>query len=292
MLKCSIKTSSFFSTDIFKQKNRQVARHSQMNERDDFFYQAVVYAKEKDYKAARAMLRNLLFRYPDDIEGLLLYSIVAQNREGSIQALKRILRINPDHEIAFAKLAKLKYAPPASIPSPTAPLPIPSPVVKPIPVSLSKVSAEATQRKPLESRLKHARASATSTPMETRSTPPFIPETRPLQITPEEVIQRKTQESGVKRTTAASIPAPAAQQPTPPPAVQPVARAQAPEEVIQRKILEPSRRINPKDNSARKKSRKKRRIVDMVLIGLLILTCLLVSFVGMQELSRLFTAGS
>lgn len=94
-----------------------------MNKRDDFFYQAVLYAKEKDYQAARAMLRNLLFQYPDDIEGLLLYSIVAPNRDISIQALKRVLLIDPDHEIAFNKLAKLKQAPPASIPTPTSPLP-------------------------------------------------------------------------------------------------------------------------------------------------------------------------
>ena len=104
-----------------------------MNKRDDFFYQAVIYAKEKNYAAARAMLRNLLFQNPNDIEGLLLYSIVAKNKEGSIQALKRILQIDQDHEIAFAKLAKLKHAPPASIPAPTSPLPRHIPVVKATP---------------------------------------------------------------------------------------------------------------------------------------------------------------
>ena len=103
-----------------------------MNLRDDFFYQAVIYAKEKNYRAARSMLRNLLFEYPEDIEGLLLYSIVAPNREVSIQALKRILLINPDHEIAFNKLTQFKYPPLESIPTPT-PDPAPTPLRKPTP---------------------------------------------------------------------------------------------------------------------------------------------------------------
>lgn len=117
-----------------------------MNKRDDFFYQAVLYAKEKNYPAARAMLRNLLFQYPDDIEGLLLYSIVAKNREGSIQALKRILLIDPDHEIAFNKLVKLKQAAPDAIPTPTAPLPIPppKPTPRPVPVQQSPTRPAAT----------------------------------------------------------------------------------------------------------------------------------------------------
>ena len=133
MLKCIIRTPSNFFNVIQFSSSRAGRRHSLMNKRDDFFYQAVIYAKEKNYAAARAMLRNLLFQNPNDIEGLLLYSIVAKNKEGSIQALKRILQIDQDHEIAFAKLATLKYAPPASIPTPTSPLPRPAPVVKTTP---------------------------------------------------------------------------------------------------------------------------------------------------------------
>lgn len=162
-----------------------------MNERDDFFYQAVVYAKDKDYRAARAMLRNLLFQYPEDIEGLLLYSIVAKNREGSIQALKRILQIDPDHEIAFAKLAKLKFAPPASasIPTPTAPLPIP------LPISLSNAQADINQRKPLATRLKNGSLSPLSTQTIPRPTPPSVVKPAPAPKAPEEVIQRNTLET-------------------------------------------------------------------------------------------------
>lgn len=148
MLKCMIRTpSNFFSisNSQVKQAGRQ---HSLMNKRDDFFYQAVIYAKEKNYAATRAMLRNLLFQNPNDIEGLLLYSIVAKNKESSIQALKRILQIDPDHEIAFAKLAKLKHAPPASIPAPTAPLPTPNPVIKPAPQP--KVPEKVIPRQTLE----------------------------------------------------------------------------------------------------------------------------------------------
>ncbi len=124
-----------------------------MNPRDDFFYQAVIYAKEKNYSAARAMLRNLLFQYPDDIEGLLLYSIVSENRTTSIRALKEILKLDPDHEIAFAKLTKLKHAPPSSIPSPTVPLPaypIPSPSVKPAPAPQPEAPEQMISRKKLE----------------------------------------------------------------------------------------------------------------------------------------------
>ncbi len=128
-----------------------------MNPRDDFFYQAVVYAKEKNYSAARAMLRNLLFQYPDDIEGLLLYSIVSENRTTSIRALKEILKLDPDHEIAFTRLTKLKHAPPSSIPSPTVPLPAysipspnPSPSVKPAPAPQPEAPEQMISRKRLE----------------------------------------------------------------------------------------------------------------------------------------------
>lgn len=94
----------------------------------DFFNRAVVYAKEKNYAAARSVLRNLLFKYPDDINSLLLYSIVADNEKISLVALKRILQLDPDHEIAFAQLAKIKFAPPeTSTLPPNIPLPNPEP---------------------------------------------------------------------------------------------------------------------------------------------------------------------
>lgn len=102
-------------------------------DRDAVFNQAVTRAKEKDYGAARAILRNLLYKYPEDIDALLLYSIVLENKTHSIQALKQILKLDPDHEIAFAQLAKLKSAPPSYIPSPTAPPRIPIPTLAPKP---------------------------------------------------------------------------------------------------------------------------------------------------------------
>jgi tetratricopeptide (TPR) repeat protein len=177
-----------------------------MNERDDFFYQAVIYAKEKDYRAARAMLRNLLFQYPDDIEGLLLFSIVAQNRESSIQALKRILQIDPEHQIAFTKLAQLKYAPPelASIPTPTAPLP----PLKPIDV------------------------------------PPPQPALTPI---------------------ASRVPQP-----------------KAPEENIQRESIEPGPVFQHQDNFTKRK--KKLRTFDIVLLSLLIIACLCLTALAMQNI--------
>lgn len=98
-------------------------------ERDDIFRQAVRRAREKDYKAARALLRNLLFQYPEDINALLLYSLVAETEKGAIEALKQILQIDPDHDIAFARLAKLKPAPPKKPLEHYAPIP-PAPRVR------------------------------------------------------------------------------------------------------------------------------------------------------------------
>ena len=244
-----------------------------MNARDDYFYQAVIYAKEKDYHAARAMLRNLLYLYPDDIEGLLLFSIVAQNRDGSIQALKRILKINPDHEIAFAELAKLKYAPPESIPSPMAPLPPLSRFEKSIAAALSK-KPEVSQRKPLESRLNLAPPLSISSPAAQQPAP--SPIEKPV--------------SRTKLAPMSSIPRPAAQEPIPSSTVV-KPRLRPNDEVIQRNTQEPIKNMDP-NNNLRKKSKNKKRIVDIVLVGLLILMCLLVSFVGMQELSRLFVLSS
>lgn len=82
-------------------------------ERDELFKQAVARTREKDYKAARALLRNLLYKYPEDVNALLLFSVVAKSKETSIQALKEVLKINPDHDLAFERLAKLKHAPPS-----------------------------------------------------------------------------------------------------------------------------------------------------------------------------------
>lgn len=205
-----------------------------MNTRDDFFYQAVIYAKEKNYSAARAMLRNLLYQYPDDIEGLLLYSIVAKHEKGAIQALKRILVIDPDHEIAFNKLAALKNTSRVSIPSPTVPLSIPSPDVRSV---QQKVSADISRQKPLESRLKRTPNSSTENQVRPRP-----------------------------------VPTPAAN-PTPNP---------PPEQVIERKTLETGQTIAPKNGVWQGK--KKRNLVDMLLIGLLILTCLCVSMAAVQRI--------
>ncbi len=127
-----------------------------MNQRDDFFYQAVLYAKEKNYSAARSMLRNLLFQYPDDIEGLLLYSIVAPNKEIAIKALKQVLLIDPDNEIAFNKLANLKRATPKSIPAPTVPVPAPSPV--PFPAQTPKISSPSPTPTPIKQHVIAAKA--------------------------------------------------------------------------------------------------------------------------------------
>ncbi len=107
-------------------------------ERDQAFNQAVIAAKAKDYGTARTILRTLLKKHPDDIDALLVYAIVVENRKRAIEALKKILLLDPDHEIAFKQLSKLKHAPPSSVPSPIAPLPIPIPTIGPKPSSQAK----------------------------------------------------------------------------------------------------------------------------------------------------------
>ena len=168
------------------------------------------------------MLRNLLFQYPNDIEGLLLYSIVAKNKEGSIQALKRILQIDQDHEIAFAKLSKLKHAPPEllSIPTPTAPLPTNQPIPTPKPSLIP------------------------------------IPDPDPVQPMP---------------------------QPT------------STEKEILRKRLEANKASAPLNVPVNGKKKKKKRIFDIVLIGLLtllIMACLCVSMLAVQKMLIFFIPGS
>ena len=193
-----------------------------MNQRDDFFYQAVIYAKEKNYKAARSMLRNLLFQYPDDIEGLLLYSIVAPNKEISIKALKRVLLIDPDHEIAFKKLVHLKQATPASFPAPTAPLPIPTPM----PV-----------RQPVNAAIAARANGVAAQPM----------------MTP------------------------------PPPTPQPAAKGNI-EEMALRKRLEQRKAMQVEEAPTLSNRRKKKNIFDLVLIGLVILTCLCLVAASSQQI--------
>ena len=212
-----------------------------MNTRDDFFYQAVIYAKEKNYSAARAMLRNLLYQYPDDIEGLLLYSIVAKHEKGAIQALKRILVIDPDHEIAFNKLAALKNTSRVSIPSPTVPLSIPSPDVRSV---QQKVSADISRQKPLESRLKRTPNSSMANANVPSPTPPPATSRNRTPVTP------------------------------------------PPEQVIERKTLEPSQMMTPQ-NSARVR-RKKRNLVDIILVSLLVITCLCLTIAAGQRIMMFF----
>ncbi len=100
-------------------------------DRDKAFAEAVSAAKIKHYGTARTILHTILQKHPDDIDALLLFSIVSENRERSIVALKRILLLDPDHEVAFKQLSRLKHAPPSSIPSPIPPLPIPIPTIVP-----------------------------------------------------------------------------------------------------------------------------------------------------------------
>ncbi|MBT3338128.1 MAG: tetratricopeptide repeat protein [Anaerolineae bacterium] len=114
-------------------------------ERRERFNQAVIAAKQKKYKPARYMLRGLLAEDPNDVDSLLLYALVAENKEDAIQSLKKILQNDPDHRIAFIELSKLKYAPPQAIP-----VPLPTPTahtstVKPVPPPIPTKKGESKQ---------------------------------------------------------------------------------------------------------------------------------------------------
>ena len=78
---------------------------------------------QNDYETARNIVQKLLRLDPNDIEALLLFSVVIENEAYSIQALQRVLQIDPEHPIAFVELVRIKSALPTEIPSPQAPKP-------------------------------------------------------------------------------------------------------------------------------------------------------------------------
>ncbi|MCP4142661.1 MAG: hypothetical protein GY755_20670 [Chloroflexi bacterium] len=109
------------------------------SQRDVELNEAASATLENDYEKACTIVQKLLRLDPDDIEALLLFSLVVDNEEYSIQALQRVLQINPDHPIAFVELARKKSALPIEIPSPQAPktkpitpLPVQKPPVAPV----------------------------------------------------------------------------------------------------------------------------------------------------------------
>ncbi len=91
------------------------------SQRDIELNLAAIATIEKDYKSARDIVQKLLRLEPNDIEALLLFSIVTDNEEYSIQALQRVLQIDPEHPLAFVELARKKSALPTEIPPPKAP---------------------------------------------------------------------------------------------------------------------------------------------------------------------------
>ena len=93
------------------------------SQRDVELNLAAIATIEQDYKSARDIVQKLLRLDPNDIEALLLFSIVIDNEEYSIQALQRVLQIDPEHPLAFVELARKKSALPTEIPSPQAPKP-------------------------------------------------------------------------------------------------------------------------------------------------------------------------
>jgi hypothetical protein len=84
-------------------------------ERKEVLNRAVVAAKEKDYVTARKILQGLLKQNSQDVDALLLFALVANKKEHAVQALKKILKIDPSHKIAREKLAQLE--PSTSIPA-------------------------------------------------------------------------------------------------------------------------------------------------------------------------------
>ncbi|MBT7190984.1 MAG: hypothetical protein HN916_12410, partial [Anaerolineae bacterium] len=80
------------------------------SQRDVELNLAAIATIEQDYKSARDIVQKLLRLDPNDIEALLLFSIVIDNEEYSIQALQRVLQIDPEHPLAFVELARKKSA--------------------------------------------------------------------------------------------------------------------------------------------------------------------------------------
>ena len=76
---------------------------------------------------ARPLLARLLQHNPQSEEGWLLLSMTVRGREKQIDCLHQVLRINPDHQLAKSRLAKLTR-PPTTVPPPTVTAPPPSQV--------------------------------------------------------------------------------------------------------------------------------------------------------------------
>jgi len=67
---------------------------------------------------ARPLLAHLLQRNPQSEEGWLLLSMTVKERGKQIDCLNQVLRINPDHQLAKSRLAKLTR-PPTTVPPTT-----------------------------------------------------------------------------------------------------------------------------------------------------------------------------
>src|SRR5574342_40530 len=60
---------------------------------------------------ARPLLARLLQRNPQSEEGWLLLSMTVKDRQKQIDCLNQVLRINPDHQLAKSRIAKLSRPP-------------------------------------------------------------------------------------------------------------------------------------------------------------------------------------
>lgn len=76
---------------------------------------------------ARPILARLLQRNPHSEEGWLLLSMTVREREKQIDCLHQVLRINPDHQLAKSRLAKLTRPPSSTTVPPISTFPLPPP---------------------------------------------------------------------------------------------------------------------------------------------------------------------
>jgi hypothetical protein len=84
---------------------------------------------------ARPILALLLQRNPQSEEGWLLLSMTVKGREKQIDCLKQVLRINPDHQLALSRLAKLSRPPTGLLPTASTLPPSAPPLVEQPPAS-------------------------------------------------------------------------------------------------------------------------------------------------------------
>ena len=87
-----------------------------MADDQNLFDQAVAAARQKDFAAARTLLKQLLKQDPTNLNAWLLGAHVVESRSDAIRCYERALQIDPNNTFAKQKLAELQALPPEPAP--------------------------------------------------------------------------------------------------------------------------------------------------------------------------------